>query len=686
MESSNTSTAHRRMEALVEALNRHNRLYHALDQPEISDAEYDTLLRELQSLEAQRPEEIRPDSPTRRVGEPASEGFATTAHVSPMLSLDNAMDADEMRAFHNRIVRMLADERDTDSGPLAYAAEPKLDGAGVELVYQDGRLVRGLTRGDGQTGEDVTANLRHVLSIPLALDVDPGNPAPALLSVRGEVVLPLDAFARLNTARRDREEEPFANPRNAAAGSLRMIHDIDLKRLRSLEFRAYAVADGRPAESSTQMDVLATLAGWGFVVTPELRLCHGADEAIAFHEEMRAARGKLPIEIDGTVFKVNEIVLQEQLGTLSRSPRWAIAFKFPPEQATTRVAAIEAQVGRTGALTPVAKLEPVQVGGVTVSNASLHNQDEIDRKDVRAGDRVVVQRAGDVIPQVVRVLLGERGEDRSAPYTLPTHCPVCHAESVRLAGEVVTRCPNLECPAQLKNNLQHLAARGALDIDGLGEKLIDQLVSTGLVGRLSDLFSLTTEPLLALERRGPKSAANLVSSLGAARKTTLARFLIALGIRHVGATLAEQIASHFGDLEPLLAASAEELALAPGVGPTIAESLVRFFEDPRNRAEVDRLRELGVQWEQVDKQDDGNDGEGKLVGKTFVLTGTLSIPRDEAKQRIEAAGGKTVSAVSKKTDYVLAGASAGSKRDKAEALGVEILDEASFEALLQETS
>ncbi len=681
MEPSDIPAARHRMDVLVEELNRHNRLYHALDQPEISDAEYDALLRELQALEAQLPDEIRPDSPTQRVGAPAAEGFETLPHLSPMLSLDNAMDADEMRAFDDRMKRMLAEAGAGDSGSLEYAAEPKLDGAGVELVYEEGRFARGLTRGDGQTGEDVTANLRHVLSIPLALDVEKGRPAPSLLSVRGEVVLPLPAFERLNSARREVEQEPFANPRNAAAGSLRMIHDVDLKRLRSLEFRAYAVAEGRPEDITKQMDVLAMLDGWDFLVTPESRLCRGADEAIAFHDELRAARGELPIEIDGTVFKVNDIALQEQLGTLSRSPRWAIAFKFPPEQATTRIDSIEAQVGRTGALTPVAKLEPVQVGGVTVSNASLHNQDEIDRKDVRSGDRVVVQRAGDVIPQVVRVLLGNRGEDCPPPYTLPIHCPVCRAETVRLAGEVVTRCPNLDCPAQLKNNLRHLAARSALDVDGLGEKLIDQLVTTGLVGRLSDLFTLTTDQLEALERMGAKSAVNLISSLEEARKTTLPRFLTALGIRHVGETLAELLASHFGDLEPILAASAEELALAPGVGPTIAESVARFFEDPRNRAEVDRLRELGIQWSPVERRDDGS--AGTLTGKKFVLTGSLSIPRAEAKKRIEAAGGKLVSSISKKTDYVLAGENAGSKRDKALSLGVEILDEEAFEALLQ---
>ena len=500
------------------------------------------------------------------------------------------------------------------------------------------------------------------------------------MSVRGEVVLPLAAFARLNEARREADAVLFANPRNAAAGSLRMLHDVDLKRLRSLEFRAYTIAEGRPPELARQTEVLETLASWGFLVSPESGFCASLEEAIAFHERMQATRGSLPVEIDGTVFKVDRLALHETLGTVSRAPRWAIAFKFPPEQARTVVLGIEAQVGRTGALTPVAKLEPVQVGGVTVSNASLHNQDEIDRRDVREGDTVVVQRAGDVIPQVVRVVLAGRAA-RPGPYRLPASCPVCDAATVRLAGEVVTRCPNLDCPAQLKNNLRHLAARGALDVDGLGEKLIDQVVREGLVLRLSDLFTLTAEKLEELERMGAKSAANLVASLEKARETTLARFLIALGIRHVGETLAEILAAHFGDLEPLMAATEEELGNVEGVGPTIAESVARFFGDDRNRAEVDRLRELGVSWPAVAKPAPGQ-GEGPLSGRTFVITGTLSQPRGAFKERIEEAGGKVAGSVSKKTDYLLAGEKAGSKRDKAESLGVEILDEEGLEALL----
>ncbi|MBW2273417.1 MAG: NAD-dependent DNA ligase LigA [Deltaproteobacteria bacterium] len=671
--------AARRVEQLSGLLDRHNRLYYLEDRPEISDAEYDALFRELQDLEARFPTLQRADSPTQRVGAPPAEGFETHPHLSPMLSLDNAMDADELGAFAERIQRMLDRE---ESAAIPLAAEPKLDGAGVELIYEKGVLARGLTRGDGQRGEEVTANLRAVLTIPLRLAGS--ETIPDLVSVRGEVVLPLAAFRRLNESRVERDLEPFANPRNAAAGSLRMIHDVDQQRLRSLEFRAYTLTEGRPARLKTQIALLELLEGWGFLVSPGSQVCPDLPSAIAYHESLLARRSELPVEIDGTVFKVDELALQAQLGTVSRSPRWAIAFKFPPEQATTVIEAIEVQVGRTGALTPVAKLQPVRVGGVTVSNTSLHNQDEIDRKDVRVGDRVVVQRAGDVIPQVVRVELEARAKSKlePAPFRLPERCPVCDAEAVRLEGEVVTRCPNIDCPAQLKNNLRHLASRRALDVDGLGEKLVDQLVEQGLVGRLSDLFELDAETLAGLERMGEKSAANLVESLERASHTTLTRFLIALGIRHVGETVALLLAERFGDLDPMLAASAESMAEIDGVGPVIAESVERFFADPRNLAEVERLRKLGLRWEKREPKVPSAAETGPLCGKTFVLTGTLSAPRDEFKRRIEEAGGKVTGSVSKKTDYVVAGEAAGSKARKAEELGVEILDEAGLEALL----
>ncbi|MBY0400984.1 NAD-dependent DNA ligase LigA, partial [Myxococcota bacterium] len=557
------SAARHRIEALSRELDRHDQLYYQEDAPEISDREYDLLRRELEALEAAHPELARPDSPTRRVGAPPAEGFATAPHRTPMLSLENAMNADEMRAFDARVRRLLGSDDELD-----YVAEPKLDGSGIELIYEHGRFVQGLTRGDGQTGEDVTANLRHVATIPDRLA---GDAPPPIASVRGEIVLPLAAFERLNAKRAEAGLRPFENPRNAAAGSLRQIHDLDLERLGSLEFRAYALAEGQPDGITRQREVLDWLRRFGFFVSPECGLARGAGEAIAFNEALLARRGELPIEIDGTVFKVDRLDAQAELGTVARAPRWAIAFKFPPEQAETVLAGVEFQVGRTGALTPVARLRPVRVGGVTVSNASLHNQDELDRKDIRVGDRIVIQRAGDVIPQVVRVRLDRRREALAEGFTLartrlPSRCPVCDAATVRLEGESVTRCANLDCPAQLKTNLRHLASRGALDVDGLGEKLVDQLVEAGLVRRLSDVFALRAEALEALPRMGQKSAANLVAALERARHTTLARLLIALGIRHVGETVAEMLAGHFGTMERLLAATSEEIAGIDGIG------------------------------------------------------------------------------------------------------------------------
>jgi DNA ligase (NAD+) len=682
LEPSEVDRAIRRIEQLSREIERHDQLYYQDDRSEISDAEYDDLRRELLTLEAQFPELRRPDSPTQRIGAAPGTAFATAPHRSPMLSLANAMEGDELRAFDERLRRMLERE-----APLDYVGEPKLDGSAVELIYEDGRFIQGLTRGDGQVGEDVTNNLRQIPTIPHELSRG-DSPIPPIASVRGEVVMPLETFSALNRAREEREEEPFANPRNAAAGSLRQIHNIDLDRLRGLEFRAYALAEGAPEDSARQWDLLETLRAWGFHVSDESRVCHGVDEAIALHGELLAGRGGMALEIDGTVVKVDSLADQRALGALARTPRWAIAFKFPPEQAITVLDGIEAQVGRTGALTPVAKLRPVQVGGVTVSNTSLHNQDEIDRKDVRVGDTVVIQRAGDVIPQLVRVELRDRSAHAAEgaslePYRLPSTCPECGAETIRLLGEAVTRCPNIDCPAQLKNNLRHMASRGSLDIDGMGEKLVDQLVEVGLVKRLSDLFQLDAERLEGLERMGAKSAANLVAALERARETTLPRFLIAMGIRHVGETVAELLARHFGDLDPLMAAGADAIEQIEGVGPTIAESLARFFADERNLAEIHRLRELGVRWVPVQAATEASeDGEARLHGLTFVLTGTLSAPRGEFKTRIEAAGGKVTGSVSKKTSFLVAGESAGSKLEKAEKLGVVVLDEAGIEKLL----
>jgi len=666
--------AARRAAWLREQIVRHNRLYHQLDRPEITDAEYDALFRELQEIEAAHPELATPDSPTRRVGAPPAEGFRPVAHRVPMLSLDNAMDEEEVRAFDARVRRMLGDEEE----PVAYFAEPKLDGAGVELVYEKGQLVVGATRGDGRTGEDVTANLRHVWSIPFALGEEGPEP-PERVSVRGEVLLPLAAFARLNAARGERGEEPFANPRNAAAGALRQLHEIDKQRLGLLEFRAYAVGEGVPAGVATQAALLAALRGWGFGVSEEGERCADVEAALRYHQRLLARRDALSVECDGTVLKVDRLDLREELGTVSRAPRWAIACKFPPQQAETVVEAIEASVGRTGALTPVANLRPVRVGGVTVTSASLHNQDEVERKDVRVGDTVVIQRAGDVIPQVVRVVKEKRPK-RTRRWRLPDHCPVCGDETVRLEGEVVTRCPNLDCPAQLKTNVLHLASRGALDIDGLGEKHVAQLVDGGHVKRLSDVFALDEARLRGLERMGEKSARNLLEALERARHTTLQRLLIALGIRHVGETVADQLVGAFGDLEPIMEADRERLEAVEGIGPTIAESIARFFADARNRAEVERLRELGVRFEAAPPR---RSGEGPLAGKTFVLTGTLpSMTREEAQEAIERAGGRVTTSVSKKTDYLVSGAQPGSKRRKAESLGIEILDEPALRRLL----
>jgi len=482
--------------------------------------------------------------------------------------------------------------------------------------------------------------------------------------------------------RLERGLEPFVNPRNAAAGSLRQKDDVDVERLRSLEFRAYAIAEGRPRDVDTQMKVLEQLRAWGFCTTEESELCPDVEAALAYHARMLERRHQLPIEVDGTVFKVNRLQLQEELGALPRAPRWAIAFKFPPQQETTVVEAIEVQVGRTGALTPVAKLRPVFVGGVTVSNASLHNADEVERKDVRVGDTVVVQRAGDVIPQVVAVVLSRRPPG-TKPWRMPEHCPECGSKVVRLEGEAVTRCPDLDCPAQLRNNLLHLASRGALDIDGLGVKLVDQLLASGRVRRLSDLYTLKPEDLLALERMGERSAANLLAAIERSKKTTFARFLIALGIRHVGEGVAELLADHFaGDLDALMAASQDEIDAIEGIGPTIAESVARFFADPRNREEIERLRRLGVTWERGERRPRATDGP--FAGKTVVLTGALSsMTREEAKERIEAAGGRVTSSVSKKTDFVVAGEDPGSKLRKAQELGVEVLDEAGLLARLE---
>ncbi len=664
-----------RLRTLVDDLNRHLRLYHQQDAPEISDAEYDRRFRALEGLERELGV-VLADSPTRRVGAPPAEGFAPAEHRVPMLSLDNAMNEAELRAFAERVAKQLDRE-----AAFALLGEPKLDGAGVELLYERGELAVGSTRGDGRVGEDVTANLRQLGSVPLALRGDAGSFAERV-SVRGEVVMPLASFARLNKSRAARGLAAFVNPRNAAAGALRQLHEIDLERLRSLEFRAYAIGEGAPAAALRQRDLVAALEAWGFETSPRWRVCEDVDAALAYYGELLAQRAALPMEIDGVVFKVDELALQRDLGELARVPRWAIASKFPAQQETTLVEEIFASVGRTGAITPVARLRPVFVGGVTVSNASLHNQDEIDRKDVRVGDTVVIQRAGDVIPQIVSVVLAERPAD-ALPFKLPRGCPVCGAEVVRAEGDAVTRCPNRACPAQLRNRLLHMAGRGALDIDGLGEKIVAQLIERELVNALPDVFALDEATLAGLPRMGEKSAAKLMAALARAKDTTLPRFLVALGIPEVGVNVADLLASQFGELDALISASAEQLTAIDGVGPVIAERVAHYFADETQRAEVARFRELGVRWPALARREPGAAGEGPLAGKTFVLTGTLpTLSRLDAQSRFEAAGGSVTGQVSKKTSYVVAGEAAGGKLRKAAELGVSVIDEAALLELL----
>jgi DNA ligase (NAD+) len=656
-----------RLEELYALLEYHSHRYHVLDDPEISDAEYDRLFREAQAIEARHPAWIRATAPTQRVGAAPAAGFRAVTHAIPMLSLDNALDTDDVRAFDARVRRLLARDE-----PIVYVAEPKYDGVAVELRYDDGKLGVGSTRGDGVTGEDVTHNLRTVRSIPLALRGD----YPALLEVRGEVFMPLAAFGRLNAERLERGLEPFANPRNATAGTLRQL-DPRVAAARPLDFFAYAAGRGADALAvRTHGALLSRLAKLGFRVDPRRARCTGIEDAIAFHERLERERGELPHEVDGTVIKVDELRLRDELGELERSPRWAIAFKFAARQETTRVRDIRTYVGRTGVLTPVAVLEPVRIGGVTVVHASLFNQDEVDRLDVRVGDSVFVERAGDVIPRIVKVVKEQRAPG-AEPFRLPERCPVCGAHTRRAEGEVALRCPNLACPAQVLERLRHFGSRDALDIDGLGEKLLEQLAERALVRRPSDLFGLEKSALAELERMGEKSAENLLAQLERARDTTLARLLVALGIRHVGTRTAAALAAHYGTLEALRAAPREELEHVPEIGPTIAEAVWSFLHEPETEAELDRLaRALRL------RAPEPGTGKRALAGKTFVLTGTLSQPRSDVRARLEAAGAKVTDAVTKRTDYLVAGEEPGGKLARARELGVAILDEKGLEELL----
>ncbi len=662
-----------RVAELRRQINEHNVRYYVYDDPVISDTEYDALLRQLEALEAEHPELITPDSPTRRVGATPQSELATVRHRVPMLSLANAMNTDELRAFDERVRRALG----TDA-PIEYVAEPKLDGVAVELTYEAGRLVQGSTRGDGFIGEDVTANLRTIRAIPLTLQgaVDP----PRLLEVRGEVFMHYDEFEALNLRRADMGEPLFANPRNSAAGSLRQL-DSRVTASRPLRFYCYGRGTIEGVTFANQLEFLKTLPEWGIPVNLEYRCCEGIEEVIGFYKELEIRRKSLPYDIDGLVVKVNEFILQVELGERSRSPRWAIAGKFKAQQATTVVEEIEASVGRTGAVTPVAHLRPVNVGGVTVSRATLHNQDEIDRKDVRVGDTVLVQRAGDVIPEVVQVIREKRPAG-ARKYILPTTCLVCGHEVYRPPDEAIARCVNLGCPAQVQGRFLHFVSKSALDIDGLGEKLVAQLIETGKVKSLVDIYRLTYDDLVDLERMGPKSAENLLIAIEASKETTFARFVYALGIRNVGEHLAAVLEKAYsGNLQRFITATREELEAINEVGPIVAEGIVRFIQDESNLAVIQALLAAGVQ---VLLPETAEEVPALLAGQTFVFTGSLGrLTRQEAGATVERLGGRAASSVSKKTSYVVAGPGAGSKLEKARQLGVRVISEEEFLDLIE---
>ncbi|MBU1441672.1 MAG: NAD-dependent DNA ligase LigA [Gammaproteobacteria bacterium] len=683
----------REIAALSEQLRRHAHLYYVLDAPELPDAEYDKLFQRLQQLEAEHPDLRTPDSPTQRVGGAVLDGFAKVRHKLPMLSIRTETDitAGGASAFDTRVRKELG--LAPDAAPVEYVCELKFDGLAINLRYESGVLVQAATRGDGEIGEDVTQNIRTVQQIPLRLH----GAAPPVVEVRGEVYMRRDDFEALNARQRDKiaagqkNEKVFVNPRNAAAGAVRQL-DPAIAADRPLSFFAYGLGEvSSPAEGGpdcpTQFDWLQQMHAWGFPVAAQTQRASGAEQLIAFHETIGRLRDTLPYDIDGVVYKVDSLELQRRLGFVSREPRWAVAHKYAAQEQVTEVQAIEVQVGRTGKLTPVAKLAPVFVGGVTVTNATLHNEDEARRKDVRVGDRVIVRRAGDVIPEVVGVLpeSSARPDDQRGPvFTMPRRCPVCGSDALREEGEVDYRCTGgLYCAAQRKEAILHFAARRALDIEGLGDRLVEQLVDAGLIRVLPDLYRLGFTTLAGLDRMADKSAKNLVAALEASKKTTLARFLFGLGIRHVGESTAKDLASHFGRLDGIMNATEEELLEVHDVGPIVAKSLRTFFDQPHNREVVEQLRACGLNWPEGEP---AARVPKPLAGKTFVITGTLpNLSRDEAKERLEAAGAKVAGSVSKKTDYVVAGAEAGSKLDKAQQLGVAVIDEAGMLEILQTT-
>jgi DNA ligase (NAD+) len=657
-----------RVEELRTLLHHHNYRYHILNRPEIPDAEYDRLFNELKGLEAAHPDQITPDSPTQRIGGAVAEGFASVRHRAPMLSLDNAYNPDEIREFEARLLRALPGETFT------YVCEPKVDGLGVALLYEKGRLIRGATRGDGRMGEDVTQNLRTIRTIPLRLRGSLAN--LDVLEVRGEVFLPHEAFDRLNRALEAEGEEPFANPRNAAAGSVRQ-KDSGLTAKRPLDIAVYAVSDAAPNPFLSHWEAMQTLREAGFKANPRSQRCADIRQVIDVCAALERDRTALGYDADGVVIKVDSLEQQRRLGSTTHHPRWAVAYKFPAQQATTIVKKIEIHVGRTGALTPTAVLDPVEIAGATIGRATLHNADEIERLDVREGDTVVVERAGDVIPHILRVLSERRPPD-STPFVFPAKCPVCGSAAFRPEGEVVSRCTSSACPARLKEGLLHYGSRRAMDIEHLGEAVVEQLVDRELVRHFADLYALGVDQLAELERLAEKSATNLHAAILGSKGRGLARLLFALGIRYVGENVARLLATEFGNMEKLAAATEEQLAAIHGIGPRIATSVTLFFLQPENRRLIAALQQAGVRM-----VEESSAGPKPLLGKTVVLTGGLaSMTRDEAKAAIQRLGGRVASSVSKKTDFVVAGADPGSKYEDAKRLDVPLLDESAFRQLL----
>jgi DNA ligase (NAD+) len=660
-----------RIAQLRAEIRRHEERYYVLADPEISDAEFDRLMRELEQLERDNPDLLTDDSPTQRVGGRPAESFAAVAHAVPMLSLDNAYNEEELRAFDERVRRAL-------SADVAYVAELKIDGLSIALTYDHGRLVRGATRGDGVLGEDVTSNVRVIRAIPLVLAGAP----PGKLEIRGEVFLSRRAFERMNREREDHDEPAFANPRNAAAGTMRTLDPAEVARRRLSAFVYEVIAVGAPPETvpASHAGALARLSGWGLPVEPHSRRCDGIEALVAHCREWSERRRSLEFDTDGLVIKVDDRSARERLGTTAKFPRWATAFKFPAEQATTRLLAIEVNVGRTGAATPYAVLDPVRLGGTTISMATLHNAQEIARKDIRPRDMVLVEKGGDVIPKIVKPIVEHRPADEDLPkWSMPTHCKFCGSELQKPEDEVVWRCENISCPARLRRSLEHFASRRAMNIEGLGESLADQLVTTGLVRDYADLYGLSVETLAALERMGKKSAANLVAQIDRSRAADLSRVLYAVGIRHVGEGGAQALARGFGTLDAILDAPVEALETIDDVGPVVALAVRAFFDEPRNRALIEKLQHAGVNMTAAASEA----ADRSMAGKTFVLTGALaSLTREEATEAIKARSGKVSGSVSARTSYLVAGADPGSKLEKARTLGVPVLTEEEFKTLI----